>query len=95
MTTVALMDEMKTRLRDASIVLCDYSKAKGPPALFHRKHLEELMALQGDRGAKAVAANYDIATVTFADGAWDIDSPEKWEEFLAIRLISGQTGSDG
>jgi molybdenum cofactor cytidylyltransferase len=83
MTTVALLTEMKNRLQNASVVLCGYSETKGPPALFHRRHFGELQALQGDRGAKAVAAHHDFATVTFTDGAWDIDSPDKWEGFLA------------
>jgi len=50
--------------------------------LFAKLHFEELMALHGDRGAKAVAAEHRTALVAFADATWDIDSPEAWERFL-------------
>ena len=63
--------------------MCDHGEATGPPALFGWQHFAELMALHGDRGAKAVAANHQPVLVAFADAAWDIDSPEAWERFLA------------
>ena len=86
MVTVALLDEMKARLPETGIVLCDHGEATGPPALFARQHFNELIALHGDRGAKAVAVNHHAALVAFADAAWDIDSPEAWERFVASRL---------
>jgi molybdenum cofactor cytidylyltransferase len=82
MVTVHLLEEMSAELSEASIVLCDHGDATGPPALFAKQHFEELMALHGDRGAKAVAANHHAALVAFADAAWDIDSPQAWERFL-------------
>ena len=86
MTTATLLKSMEAGLQKASIVWCDHSNVKGPPALFERKHFEELQALQGDRGAKAVAANHPTASVPFPDAAWDIDSPEAWEKFLSSPL---------
>ena len=86
MVTAELLETMKAALQTASVVWCDDSNAKGPPALFARKHFEELLALHGDRGAKAVAAAHQAATVPFPDAAWDIDSPETWEKFLAAGL---------
>ncbi len=83
MVTKDLLEEMQRRLSEASIVLCDHGEATGPPALFGWQHFAELMALHGDRGAKAVAANHQPVLVAFADAAWDIDSPEAWERFLA------------
>jgi len=82
MVTAGLLEEMQARLSEASVVLCDHGEATGPPALFGRQHFGELMALHGDRGAKAVAANHHAAMVAFAGAAWDIDSPEAWERFL-------------
>ena len=87
MVTVSLLEEMRSRLSETSIVLCDHGEATGPPALFAKSHFGELMALRGDRGAKAVAANHHAALVNFADAAWDIDSPEAWERFVASRLV--------
>lgn len=85
MVSAGLLGEMARHLSDASIVLCDHGEATGPPALFAKRHFNELMALHGDRGAKAVATNHQPALVAFPDAAWDIDSPEAWERFLAAR----------
>lgn len=81
MTTAGLLATMADELQTASVVWCN-----GPPALFARKHFEELLDLQGDRGAKAVAANHDAVAVHFPEAAWDIDSPEAWEQFLAANF---------
>lgn len=83
LVTVDLLEAMKRELSGASVVLCDHGETSGPPALFAAGHFAELMALRGDRGAKAVAANHPVALVAFPDGAWDIDSPEVWERFRA------------
>ena len=82
MVTAGLLEEMRARLSEASVVLCDHGDATGPPALFGWPHFAELMVLRGDRGAKAVAANHHAVLVEFAGAAWDIDSPEAWERFL-------------
>lgn len=87
MVTTDLLGRMQARLSEASIVLCDHGEATGPPALFAKQHFDELMALHGDRGAKAVASNHHAALVVFPDAAWDIDSPEAWERFLASRPV--------
>lgn len=83
MVTAELLGRMRHRLSDAGIVLCDHGEATGPPALFAKRHFGELAALTGDRGAKAVAANHPAVLVPFPDAAWDIDSPEAWERYLA------------
>lgn len=85
MVTADLLGEMRAQLSESGVVLCDHGKATGPPALFAKQHFDELMALHGDRGAKAVASNHHAALVMFADAAWDIDSPEAWERFVASR----------
>ncbi|RYD49137.1 MAG: nucleotidyltransferase family protein [Verrucomicrobiaceae bacterium] len=87
MVTVDLLEEMTARLSESGIVLCDHGEATGPPALFEMEHFAELMALHGDRGAKAVAANHNALLVAFADAAWDIDSPEAWDKFVERRSV--------
>jgi molybdenum cofactor cytidylyltransferase len=82
MVTMGLLEEMRSRLSEASVVLCDHGAATGPPALFGWQHFGKLMELRGDRGAKSVAANHHAVLVAFEDAAWDIDSPEAWERFL-------------
>ncbi|MCW1884994.1 nucleotidyltransferase family protein [Luteolibacter flavescens] len=85
MVTVDLLDSMRDRLAETGIVLCDHGEATGPPALFGKQCFPELMALEGDRGAKAVAGRHPVVTVAFPDAAWDIDSPGAWERFLKMR----------
>jgi molybdenum cofactor cytidylyltransferase len=89
MVTASLLEGMRARLSETGIVLCDHGEATGPPALFGRQHFGELMALRGDRGAKAVAANHHAVLVEFPDAAWDIDSPEAWERFQAAAWNGG------
>ncbi len=84
LVTVDLLDSMAGLLRDPiSIILCDHGQATGPPALFHRRHFPALASLQGDQGAKAIAAKHPSAlvTVAFPEGALDIDTAEAWEHF--------------
>ncbi len=87
MITVSLIDSMRAGLSDSSVVWCGHRDAKGPPALFAREHFTELLALKGDRGAKSVAVGHHAVVVPFPDAAWDIDSPEAWERFLAASLV--------
>lgn len=82
MTTPVLLETMSGALRETSIVWCGHALAKGPPALFARKHFDELKSLQGDRGAKAVITNHQATLIPFPDAGWDIDSPETWQRFL-------------
>jgi molybdenum cofactor cytidylyltransferase len=95
LVTPALLDSMLARLRDPiSIVLCDHGEATGPPALFHRRHFAALASLQGDQGAKAIAAKHPsaLATVAFPEGALDIDTPEAWERFTQGETTSPPSG---
>lgn len=69
-----------------SIVLSESGACTGPPVLFKSRHFDELLALDGDRGAKIVASRHPeaVAMVAFPQGRWDIDSPESWARFKAF-----------
>ncbi len=55
---------------------CAYAGTIGPPAVFPRSRFERLMALAGDRGAKAVLLDEpEIARFDWPDGAFDVDHP--------------------
>ncbi len=86
MIAPSLLKTMILELQKTSVVWCIQSNITGPPALFARIHFEELLALRGDRGAKAVAKNHEAATVAFPRARWDIDSPEAWDQFLNANL---------
>jgi molybdenum cofactor cytidylyltransferase len=81
--TADLLERMRACLAEERIVLCDHGEATGPPALFAKIHFDELMALHGDRGAKAVAAGHRAVLVPCPEAAWDIDSPGVWQQFRA------------
>jgi molybdenum cofactor cytidylyltransferase len=74
---------------DAPIVATGYSGIAGAPAVFAPALVPDLLALRGDRGARAVIeAHRDVTTVVpFADAAIDIDREEDVRELLkAITL---------
>lgn len=63
-----------------SIVASGYAGDVGTPALFGREHLEELRALEGDRGARVLLQRHRerLRVVDFPAGAVDLDTPADW-----------------
>ena len=66
------------RARTKSIVASKYGEDFGVPALFDKKHLDELNELEGDRGAKAIIKKHaeDAEFVDFPEGVIDVDTPD-------------------
>ena len=81
----ALLRTMLAARRESgrSIVACRYAGVAGVPALFARERFGQLLALEGDAGARGLiaAAGDDVATVDFPDGAFDVDTPADWESW--------------
>ncbi|HEX3071461.1 MAG TPA: nucleotidyltransferase family protein [Thermoanaerobaculia bacterium] len=69
---------------DAPIAATGYAGTAGVPAVFAPSLVPELLALRGDRGARAVIeAHRDIARVVpFEDAAVDIDREDDVRELL-------------
>lgn len=65
------------------IVACAYSDTVGVPALFGRELFARLRQLAPDEGAKRLLGGYRDATATidFAEGAVDLDTPDDYERF--------------
>ena len=60
------------------IVASEYDGVLGVPALFDREAFEELLALEGDAGARVVIRQSDasrIATIAAPEAAFDVDTP--------------------
>ncbi|HXH92233.1 MAG TPA: nucleotidyltransferase family protein [Thermoanaerobaculia bacterium] len=76
---------------DAPIVATGYAGTAGAPAVFAPSLIRELLALRGDRGARAVIeAHRDIAKVVpFEDAAVDIDREDDVRELLS-RVSAGK-----
>ena len=72
---------------EASIVAPTYAGQRGNPVLFARAVFPELLAVQGDQGARAVLAadRSRIRLVAFDDPRplADIDTPEDYERLLS------------
>jgi len=85
--TRALLQEMiqTHETSGKGIVAAFYNGIKGTPVLFNKKYFQHLQELQGDKGAKSILQLVpdDIATVDFAEGEMDIDTPEDYERFCA------------
>jgi CTP:molybdopterin cytidylyltransferase MocA len=60
---------------------CAYAGTLGIPAVLPRRLFPELLALRGDRGAKAILLREDTAVLPFAEGAVDLDEPQDLEGF--------------
>ncbi len=59
------------------IVVSSFAGTEGPPVLFARDALQELIALTGDRGARSLFDDdrFRLRTVPFEAAAIDIDTP--------------------
>jgi molybdenum cofactor cytidylyltransferase len=69
---------------DVPIAATGYSGIAGVPAIFAPEFAPELLALRGDRGARAVIeAHRDVTSVvTFEDAAIDIDSDDDLRKLM-------------
>jgi CTP:molybdopterin cytidylyltransferase MocA len=57
----------------------------GPPALFPARVLDELAALGGDAGARAVLSRHaaEVVRVPMPEAAFDVDTPDDWSRLDA------------
>ena len=77
----ALLDRLiALHMSGRELVACDYGGEPGVPALFAPRFARQLLALEGDRGAKALLAREraQLALVPFPGGTLDVDTPEDW-----------------
>ena len=68
------------------IIACDYGGQLGVPILFGKSFFPELLKLKGEQGAKSFLKNYprEIATVSFKEGLFDIDTPEDLKKLNSL-----------
>lgn len=60
---------------------CAYGGSLGIPAILPRRLFPDLLALRGDRGAKAILLREHAATLPFPEGEADLDTPGDLERF--------------
>jgi molybdenum cofactor cytidylyltransferase len=77
-----LLNNLITKHKDSkqSIVASSYANTLGTPALFHKSLFVELLALQGESGAKSLIKKYSqqVGFVSFDQGSIDIDTRENY-----------------
>lgn len=68
----------------APIVACEYSGAKGIPALFDHEFFQQLLNLNGDSGARAIIQQnlQVVSSIHFSKGQIDIDTLKDYERIL-------------
>jgi molybdenum cofactor cytidylyltransferase len=69
-----------------TILISEYERAEGVPALFCKEHFVELRNLHGKEGAKKLLKAHKncIFKVPFHQGVIDIDTPEDYEKVMNI-----------
>jgi molybdenum cofactor cytidylyltransferase len=69
------------------VVASYYSGSAGVPALFGYEMFGELLALEGDQGAKGLIRKYEdtlVTTVPNPEAAFDIDTPEDVKQLAKV-----------
>lgn len=69
------------------ITACAYNGQLGVPAIFSQGYFEELMSVNGDKGAKPVLRKYEsiVKIIPFEKGSIDIDTEEDVERLNALK----------
>lgn len=82
--TLTALAELQIQSK-APLVVSRYTNTLGVPALFTQALFEDLAALHGAHGAKALIQKHlhEAAVLDFPEGALDLDTPKEWAAFLA------------
>jgi molybdenum cofactor cytidylyltransferase len=77
---------LMTQAEEKGIAASAYAGRTGVPAIFPQKYFPELMALEGDSGARHLLRTHaeDVVEVPLENGELDLDTPES---LIAIRRI--------
>jgi molybdenum cofactor cytidylyltransferase len=90
---VSFWSAARRRASRATIVAPVYAGRRGNPVLFDRSVFPELLAIEGDQGARAVLAadRARVRLVAFDDARplADIDTPEDYERLLSTQKAEG------
>lgn len=78
---LSIINQLIKASTQSDLVASAYNGTMGPPALFGKAHVEELLLLQGNEGAKKLLLKYaaDVVTVPFPLGVIDIDTLGDYE----------------
>ncbi len=73
------------RKSGAPVTAASYGDTVGAPAVFSRQLFPELLALEGDTGAKRVVESHrhEAVVVPLPEAAVDVDTAEDWQRLLS------------
>jgi len=76
--------ETRNKQPATSIIASAYAGQLGVPALFGRAWFDELMQIEGDRGARALLMQHqeEVLAVPFPAGKFDLDTPEDFDNLI-------------
>ncbi|WP_026463310.1 nucleotidyltransferase family protein [Adhaeribacter aquaticus] len=81
--TATLLDQLISTYSQTNkeIIACSYQETLGTPVLFRKKFFPDLLALQGQEGAKKLIKKFPeaVMAVAFPKGSIDIDTPQDYE----------------
>ena len=94
--TADILNELVSTHQETSraIVASTYGTTRGVPAFFSSELFEELTSLTADEGARRVIMAHPkkVATVTFPQGAIDVDTPEEREQLIYSNITVFDSG---
>ncbi len=82
LVTTSILTGLIKKASAKKIIASAYNNTQGPPILFDKVFFPDLLAMEGNDGAKNLLLKYPDAVIAlpFADGAFDIDTPEDYEK---------------
>lgn len=68
----------------SDLIASKYNDLESVPALFGKAYFEELISLEGDKGARKIIRSHaaKVYAISFEGGQYDLDTPQDWEQFL-------------
>lgn len=86
----ALRDAYEASINDQSspIICAAYAGGLGVPAIFPRAYFSQLIALEGDRGAKHLLNSNPVRSLSMEAAATDIDTYLQWVDFTERSIIA-------
>jgi molybdenum cofactor cytidylyltransferase len=86
LTETSFINQLIDNATAGKIIASAYNNTSGPPVLFDKAFFKELLAMQGNDGAKRVLQKHreSVLEIPFANGAFDVDTPEDYKRLSAL-----------
>ncbi len=84
----AILNRLILAKSTKKIAACAYNDTAGPPVLFDKFYIDELLSLKGQEGAKKLLTIHrdDVITVPFPLGSVDVDTIEDYKKIVEGKI---------